>query len=100
MREKRLKWLVYTVMVGILPILARGIAWLVTRAGTVEPLAASDFVALGLVLHVSTINELEHAGIRSSLQTAQHGLAIVGISIYSALYAIGLVGNAIVDKRA
>ncbi len=100
METRRLRWLVYTVMVGLIPIVSRGLAWLVTHDGAVQPVAASDFVALGLVLHISTINELEHAKASAGLKTVQHGLAVVFISIYSALYAFVLAGDTIVVRLA
>ena len=60
MENKKIKWLIYTVLVGLIPILSRLLIWLVTKEGTVEMLNASDFVAFGLVLHISNINEIEH----------------------------------------
>jgi hypothetical protein len=100
METRRLRWIVYTVMVGFIPIVSRGFAWPVTRDGAVEPVAASDFVALGLILQISTINEMEHANASAALRTVQHGLAVMFISIYSALYAFVLVGDTIVDTVA
>jgi hypothetical protein len=101
MGEKRTSWFVCTVMVGLLPILARFFAWLVTRPGTVEPVAAADFVAFGLVLHVSIINEMEHVLPKySAWKTRQIGAAIVGIVIYTVLYSVGLVAGRSVDSQA
>jgi hypothetical protein len=64
---------------------------MVTRAGTVDPLPAVDFVAFGLVLHIATINELEHvAGMISPWRTLQTGLAVFFVAVYSVLYATSL----------
>ena len=94
MRTSRIKWLVYTVMVALLPIIARLSAWLVTRTGAVEPLAAADFITFGLVLHIATINELEHVSREDTAwKTVQNGMAISGIAVYSVLYAVGCVAE-------
>ena len=60
MENKKIKWLIYTVLVGLIPIISRFLVWGVTQAGTVSILAASDFIAFGLILHISNINEIEH----------------------------------------
>jgi hypothetical protein len=73
---------------------------MVTRSGTVDALAAADFVAFGLVLHIATINELEHvSGMNPSWRTLQSGLSVFFVAVYSVLYAISLVGDKIVDAR-
>lgn len=83
MNNKKAKWLAYTVLVGLIPILCRMIAWLVTKSGTVELLASSDFVALGLVLHISIINEMEHiSDDERDWKTIQNGVSIAFIAAY------------------
>lgn len=58
------KWLIHTLLVGLIPVLTRLMAWAGTATGKVDPLAAADFIALGLVVHVSILNEMEHLLIR------------------------------------
>lgn len=90
----------YTVLVGLIPICSRFFVWMVTRTGTVDAIAAVDFVAFGLVLHIATINELEHvAGVSPSWKTLQSGLAVFFVAVYSVLYATSLVADKIVDVR-
>lgn len=60
MRIASSKWLAYTFLVGLIPVLMRLLAWAVTTPDHVSPFAPQDLVAFGLVLHVSIINELEH----------------------------------------
>lgn len=101
MRTNRIRWLVHTVLVGLIPILSRCFAWLVTQPGTVELVAATDFVAFGLVLHVSTINELEHSTTDSATwKSAQTSAAVLFVTVYSVLYSIGLVSANVLDKDA
>lgn len=101
MGDRKIKWLIYTVLVGLIPILSRVIAWLVTKEGSVDLLSPSDFVAFGLVLHISNINEIEHfSGIEKEWKTAQNGISIVFIAFYGVLFALTLVGERIVDVAA
>lgn len=101
MKDKKIKWLIYTVLVGLIPILSRSLAWLVTNAGAVEFLSPSDFVAFGLVMHISNINEIEHFNnVGKSWKTIQNGISIAFIAFYSVLYSFTLVGDKIVDILA
>ncbi len=101
MINKKTKWLVYTVLVGLIPILSRSLAWLVTNTGTVNFLSSSDFVAFGLVLHISNINEIEHFdNVGKEWKTIQNGISIAFIAFYSVLYSLTLVGDKVVDITA
>jgi len=101
MGSKKIKWLIYTVLVGLIPILSRLIVWLVTKEGSVNLFSPSDFVAFGLVLHISNINEIEHfSGIKKEWKTAQNGISIAFIAFYSVLFALTLIGENIVDVNA
>ncbi len=101
MGSKKIKWLIYTVLVGLIPILSRLIVWLVTKEGSVNLFSPSDFVAFGLVLHISNINEIEHfSGIQKEWKTAQNGISISFIAFYSVLFALTLIGENIVDVNA
>jgi hypothetical protein len=101
MGNRKIKWLIYTVLVGLIPILSRLIVWAVTKEGSVNLLSPSDFVAFGLVLHISNINEIEHfSGVEREWKTAQNGISIAFIAFYSVLFALTLVGDGIVDVAA
>lgn len=101
MGNKKIKWLIYTVLVGLIPILSRLIVWIVTKEGSVNLLSPSDFIAFGLVLHISNINEIEHfSGVEREWKTAQNGISIAFIAFYSVLFALTLVGENIVDVSA
>jgi hypothetical protein len=61
----------------------------VTQAGTVSILAASDFIAFGLILHISNINEIEHlSDSDKSWKTIQNGTSILFIALYSVLFSL------------
>jgi hypothetical protein len=94
MKFSKSKWLAYTFLVGLIPVLTRLLAWTTTTAGTVNPLAAPDFVAFGLVLHISVINELEHLPAKErDWKTIQNGTSLIFITLYSALYAVTIIGE-------
>lgn len=101
MGNKKIKWLIYTVLAGLIPILSRLIVWAVTKEGSVNLLSPSDFAAFGLVLHISNINEIEHfTCVEREWKTAQNGISIAFIAFYSVLFALTLIGENIVDVTA
>lgn len=101
MSSRKIKWLVYTVLVGLIPILSRLFAWLITKEGTLDLLAAADFIAFGLVLHISNINEIEHiTNADSGWKTAQNGFSITFIACYSLLFSVTLIGDSVVSRPA
>ena len=97
MENKKIKWLIYTVLVGLLPIFSRLFVWLVTSNGTVDLLSPSDFVAFGFVLHISNINEIEHLETNKSWKTIQNGVSITFIAFYSILLSLTLIKGNVVD---
>lgn len=98
MTDKKAKWLIYTVLVGLIPILSRSLVWLVTKTGTVTFLSPADFVAFGLVLHISNINEVEHFSTAGKeWKTIQNGISISFVAFYSVLYTLTLLGDKVVN---
>ncbi len=94
MNDREIKWLIYTVLVGVIPILCRLVVWMLTKSGAVELLSANDFVAFGLVLHISIINELEHVDSSDkNWKTTQNGISILFISFYGVLFALALLAG-------
>lgn len=94
MKNSKSKWLAYTVLVGLIPILARLLVWLIVNSDIVLPFAATDFVAFGLVLHISNINELEHVSAQSKpWKTVQNGISVIFIALYSVLFAVILLAE-------
>ena len=92
--DKKTKWLIYTVLVGLIPILSRIFVWSVTEAGVVSLIMASDFIAFGLILHISNINEIEHlADDEKSWKTVQNGVSIAFIAFYSVLFALIMISD-------
>ncbi|SDH52925.1 MULTISPECIES: hypothetical protein [unclassified Duganella] len=88
------KWLIHTLLVGLIPILLRLLASAAASTGKVEPLAAADFITLGLIVHVSILNEMEHLLIREpALKALLTGASIALITLYGTLYALTMLGE-------
>lgn len=95
MANVKIKWLIYTVLVGLIPVLSRALIWFISQNRTMDFFNAADFVAFGLILHISNINEIEHFNDpEKSWKTMQNGISIVFISFYSVLFACSLLGQA------
>ncbi|WP_313460988.1 hypothetical protein [Stenotrophomonas sp.] len=99
--NRKTKWLVYTVMIGLIPILTRLMAWAVTKKGVVDIFSASDVIAFGLILQISNINEIEHiADPGRKWKTTQNGTSITLISLYCVLYTLVLIGSSVIETVA
>ncbi len=96
MENKKIKWLIYIVLVGMIPILSRLLVWTVTNPGTVSSITASDFISFGLILHISNINEIEHMSDENkSWKTIQNGTSIAFIALYSVLFSLVMLSEGI-----
>lgn len=96
MENKKIKWLIYTVLVGLIPIFSRLLIWTVTQTGTLKMLATPDFIAFGLILHISNINEIEHlSNDNKSWKTTQNGTSILFIALYSVLFSLIMISEGI-----
>jgi CRISPR/Cas system CMR-associated protein Cmr3 (group 5 of RAMP superfamily) len=96
MEDKKIKWLIYTVLFGSIPILSRLLIWVVTQTGTISMFAASDFIAFGMILHISNINETEHLSDRDkSWKTVQNGTSFSFIILYSILSALIMLNEGV-----
>lgn len=89
MRKPILRWLIYTCLVGLIPVLARLFVWSVAD-NSVQAFSISDIVAFGLITHISTINEIQHIKNEESESwiTIHSGVSIVFITIYSLILGI------------
>jgi hypothetical protein len=94
MNTSKSKWFAYTVLVGLIPIASRLLVWAVSSTEIAAPFAPTDFVAFGLVLHISNINELEHATEHNKAwKTIQNGVSVIFIALYSVMFAVTLLAE-------
>lgn len=87
---KKTKWLIYTVIIGLIPFLIRTLIWLFDKTATIDYwLNESDFIILGLVLHLTNINELEDRDFDDKIwKTKNIGISVIFITVFSAILAI------------
>lgn len=83
------KWLIHTLLIGLIPVFTRLLVWASSTTGTVTPLATADFTALGLVVHVSILNEMGYLRISDpAVKALLNALSILFITCYGTLYAL------------
>ena len=87
---KKTKWLIYTVIIGLIPFFIRSFICLFDKTGTLNYwLNATDFIVFGLILNLSNINELEDKKFEDQLwKTKNIGYSVIQIIIFSAILAI------------
>jgi len=87
---KKTKWLIYTVLIGMIPFLIRSFISLIDKTATLEYwLNETDFIVLGLVLNLANINELEDRTFDDILwKTKKIGFSLISIAFFSAILAI------------
>lgn len=103
MKDRYVKWLIYTVIVGLIPIMVRLLVCAITNSDSLSSLVPSDVIVFGLVLHISILNEIEHVFDSDGWKTKQVGISIVFMVMYSILMAALLfseVHPAIIDMEA
>ena len=94
MADRKIKWLMYTVLVGLIPAIFRLLVWAISRDHSMGLFSAADFVVFGLILHISNINEIEHFNdSHKSWKTIQNGISILFIAVYGLLFATYLLGE-------
>lgn len=94
MADKKIKWLTYTVLVGLIPVFGRLLVWVISQNRDMHLLNAADFVVFGLILHISIINEIEHLNDdQRSWKTLHNGVSIAFIAMYGILFASHIWGQ-------
>lgn len=93
--KKKTKWLIYTVIIGLIPFLIRSIICLFDNTSTISYwINETDFIVFGLVLNLSNINELEDKEFKDHLwKTKNIGFSIVQIIFFSSILAIVTYSN-------
>ena len=85
------KWLIYTVLIGLLPFIIRLLLYLVIKDRSLDFLMnESDFIILGLVLNLTNLNELENQS-RGQWKSVMIGSSAIQIAIYAGILALSYV---------
>lgn len=88
------RWLVFTVLFGMVPIIIRLMVGGLDSASRVPLFAASDFIALGIVLQVSLFNEMRYTSLDDfDWKQVMLGASALYMLVYAVLYVLLLVSE-------
>jgi hypothetical protein len=89
------KWLIYTVLIGLIPFLVRLMIYLVSKnINTSYILNEIDMIAFGLVLNVSNITELDgNNTISDKWRMINMGLSVFLVILFTAFLGISYVAD-------
>lgn len=96
--ERKILWLIYTVLFGMVPILIRLFVASLVNGDKISWVSASDFISLGIVMQISILAEIrynESSG--SAWKSAIIGISVLAIIFYAALFAFALLGEVNMD---
>lgn len=100
MGERAVNWLIFTCLIGLIPVIARLAVWTVS-VSDVEPVAISDLVAFGLVLHSANINEISRLkNPDPRWTTINNGLSIVFLVLYALILFTTILPSDKLDSNA
>ena len=101
MLDRNVKWISYTVLIGLIPVLSRALVWLVASDRNAPVLNPADLILFGLILHISNINELEHfTSEHRGWKSIHNAISILFIVMYAVLFTclvFGEFGSVAVD---
>ena len=101
MLDRNVKWISYTVLIGLIPVLSRALVWLVASDHNAPVLNPTDLILFGLILHISNINELEHfTSEHRGWKSIHNAMSILFIVMYAVLFTclvFGEFGSVTVD---
>ena len=87
------KWIFYTVIIGLIPIMLRALTYLIVIDNEkFHIIYSSDIIFFGFVLCISNINELELLKVENDWLkwvTTVNSLSIVGLTLYS--FFLGMI---------
>jgi uncharacterized membrane protein len=85
----KFKWLIYTVIIGLIPFLIRTFIYLIDKTCTIDYwFNETDFISLGLILNLGNINELEDKDFEDKLwKTKNIGFSIILVLFLAILFA-------------
>lgn len=96
--ERKILWLVYTVLFGMVPIIMRLIAFAMVNGGKIAPFSSSDFISLGIVLHVSLLAETRYNEHHEAYwKKAVAGISVFAVIMYAVLYIFSLLSDVLPD---
>lgn len=101
--ERKVLWLIYTVLFGMVPILIRLFVASLVNGEKIAWVSASDFISLGIVMQISILAEIRYTEANGSgWKSALTGISVLAVIFYAALFAFALLGevNQDINKSA
>jgi hypothetical protein len=91
------KWLFYTIVLGLIPALARVLISL-TATVSVPIVTAPDLTAFGLVLAITNINGLENeTTLEPDWKTKSMGISLVTIVLLACLFVASILSDTAIE---
>lgn len=99
--ERKGLWLIYTVLFGMVPILMRLLAAGLVSSDKINLFTSSDFISLGIVLHISLLaetryNDSNEAGWKKQI----NGISILAVVAYAAMCVFSLLSDFVNEINA
>jgi len=98
---RKIRWLIYTVIIGLIPFIIRLIVWwLCENTHDWDYIINEvDVVAFGLVLHLSIINELENERrLDPKWKTICNGISIIMLIMFAVFLGISYLEDVTASK--
>lgn len=92
--HKAVKWLLFTVLVGLIPVFCRLLVWTVTDKGFIDVISVGDIAIFGLVVQIAIINDVECFE-DGTFKTIHNGFSAITITLYGVLFMIALLDQKI-----
>lgn len=91
MSDIKIKWLIYTVLIGLVPCFIR-LSLAISTNTITSMVSISDLVAFALVMQISTIGGCEQLNAKhSSFKSFSNGLSIILLILSGLYYALSLL---------
>lgn len=88
----KLKWFIYTVLIGLIPVGARFIIVLVSPRADYEMLwNETDIASFGLAINISNISVLEHEIIYRQWKTIVNGFSVILLIFIALVFALSFM---------
>jgi hypothetical protein len=95
---KVIKWFIATVIVGLIPMLMRGLVYLfLSGPNTVQPVLISDVIVWGLVLNISIFNERHgHFRYHLSISELSSTLSVFLLLVFAVMFIFTILNEAMI----
>lgn len=93
---KKIRWLIYTVVIGLIPFILRFFIWWITKNNHSIDYVINevDIVMFGLVLNLSIITELENEkDLEPKWRTKCNGFSVIMLILFSVFLGVSYFGD-------